>query len=203
MTLLRRSRKGPLTGINSRFNTTTRITDSVALYLPPGISNNLSAVYGDSATGMAGYLALSGIDLVQQIKDHDFAGAASTLFDAGGMIATEAFKKFAVGVIEGFTGSEGVQQTFDKAFGQTLNPYMEVAYDSMGMRSFDYTFKFAPKSEKETGVLEDNKVKYKEWMLLYFIVMMFLYCIVSYINLPRNILHFYEVSIRRQILTVC
>ncbi len=154
MTILRKSRKGPLTGINSRFQTTTRITDSVALYLPPSINDNLSAQYGDSVTGMAGYLALSGVDLVQQIKDHDFAGAASTLFDSGGAIVEEAAKKLAAGAFETFTGSEGIRETFDKAFGQTLNPYIEVTYSSFGLRTFDYTFKFAPKSEKETDEVQ-------------------------------------------------
>jgi len=150
MTVLRQSRKGPLTGINSRYQTTTRITDSIALYLPPGINDNLSATYGDSVTGMAGYLALSGVDLVRQIREHDFAGATSTLFDSGGAIIEEAAKKLAAGAFETFTGSEGIRETFDKAFGQTLNPYIEVTYNAMGMRTFDYTFKFAPKSRKET-----------------------------------------------------
>jgi len=152
--VLQKSRKSPLTGINSKFPTTTRITDSDALYLPPSIGNTQTASYGDSATGVAGYLALSGVDLVKAVKDHDFAGAADTLFDAAGMLATEAVKKFAVGAVEGFTGSEGVQQTFDKAFGQTLNPFIEVTYNSVGMRQFDYTFKFAPTSAKETAEVQ-------------------------------------------------
>ena len=150
MTILQRSRKSPLSGINSRYPTTTRITDSVALYLPPGIGNSLSANYGDFATGVAGYLALSGLDVVSKLQQNDFVGAATDLFGVSGRLLTEAAKKLAVGALETFTGSEGIQQTFDKAFGQTLNPYMEVAYNSMGMRTFDYTFKFAPKSRKES-----------------------------------------------------
>jgi len=110
----------------------------------------LSANYGDFATGVAGYLALSGLDVVSKLQQNDFVGAATDLFGVGGTLLTEAVKKLAVGALETFTGSEGIQQTFDKAFGQTLNPYMEVAYNSMGMRTFDYTFKFAPKSRKES-----------------------------------------------------
>ena len=139
-----------LTGINSQFQTTTRITDSVALYLPPGIGNSTSADYGDSQTGMAGYLALSGVDMVKAVRDHDFVGAASTIFDSASTIFKEAFKKFSMGALDLVTGSEGSQQMFDKAFGQTLNPYLETTYNSMGMRNFSYTFQFAPKSRKET-----------------------------------------------------
>ena len=52
--------------------------------------------------------------------------------------------------LETVGGGDGLQQNFDKIFGQTLNPYIEVAFQSSGMRTFDYTFKFAPKSKAET-----------------------------------------------------
>ena len=155
MKVLQKSRKAPLTGLNSKYQTTTRITDSVALYLPPGIGNTTSATYGDFATGVAGYLALSGIDIIESAKNRDFAAIGEKLFESVEMLATEAVKKFSIAAVETFTGSEGIQQTFDKAFGQTLNPYMEVAYNAMGMRTFDYTFKFAPKSEKESQEVKD------------------------------------------------
>ena len=60
-------------------------------------------------------------------------------------------KKFGLAAVQSFTQSEGVEETFNKAFGQTLNPYLEVAYTSMGVRTFNYTFKFAPKSADETA----------------------------------------------------
>ena len=152
--VLSKQRK-PRTGINSRFATTTRITDSVALYLPPNVQDSTSANYGEFATGMAGYLAMGGIDLVRQVQQNDFAGAAKNLLGNAETIATEAFKKFSVAAVETFTGSQGVQETFDKAFGQTLNPYLALAFNSMGMRTFQYTFKFAPKDEQETYEVND------------------------------------------------
>ena len=148
--ILQKSRKLPKSGINSRYQTTTRITDSVALYLPSGIGNTTSASYGDFQTGVAGYLAMSGLDIVSELRNRDFQGAAEKIFGVGGTLITEAAKKLAVAGIETFTGSEGIQQSIDKAFGQTLNPYIEVAFNSTGMRTFDYTFKFAPKSRAET-----------------------------------------------------
>jgi hypothetical protein len=149
MAVLSKGRK-PKSGINSRYPTTTRITDSVALYLPSGIGNTTSASYGDFQTGVAGYLAMSGLDIVSELRNRDFQGAAEKIFGVGGTLITEAAKKLAVAGIETFTGSEGIQQSIDKAFGQTLNPYIEVAFNSTGMRTFDYTFKFAPKSRAET-----------------------------------------------------
>ena len=38
-------------------NTTTRITDSVAIYLPPNVQDNYTTTYNATATGMIGFLA--------------------------------------------------------------------------------------------------------------------------------------------------
>tara|TARA_B110000914_G_C15420968_1_gene426537 strand:- start:39 stop:1067 length:1029 start_codon:yes stop_codon:yes gene_type:complete len=149
-TMLMKSRKAPKSGINSKYPTTTRITDSVALYLPTGIGNTITAQYGDFATGVAGYLAMSGMDIGKAVAEDDFVGAASQLFDKGGTLITDAIKKLALAGLETLGGGEGLQQSFDKIFGQTLNPYIEVAFQSSGMRTFDYTFKFAPQSKAET-----------------------------------------------------
>ena len=37
-----------------------------------------------------------------------------------------------------------------KAFGQADNPYMEVLFDKMELRTFSYQFTFAPKNKQET-----------------------------------------------------
>jgi len=150
MKFLQKSRKAPYAGINSRYPTTTRITDSVALYLPTGIGNTTTATYGDSETGVAGYLALSGLDIIQDVQDLDFAGATDKLFGVGGTLIKEAVKKIGIKSLQALTETEGLAESFDKIFGQTLNPYIEVTYTSFGMRTFDYTFQFAPESARES-----------------------------------------------------
>jgi len=150
MKFLQKSRKAPYAGINSRYPTTTRITDSVALYLPTGIGNTTTATYGDSETGVAGYLALSGVDIIQDVQDLDFAGATDKLFGVGGTLIKEAVKKIGIKSLQALTETEGLTESFDKIFGQTLNPYIEVTYTSFGMRTFDYTFQFAPESARES-----------------------------------------------------
>ena len=150
-TFLSKNRKALIPGVSQVFGpTTTRITDSVALYLPPGIKSDLSAQYDDSKTGLFGFLAFSGKDIMTAMNDEDFNAATDKAFDLAGTILTEAGKKAAGSFAGAVTGAEGVQATFDKAFGRTLNPYIEVTFGSMGMRTFDYTFKFSPKSEYET-----------------------------------------------------
>ena len=148
--VLQKGRKSPGQNLASKYPTTTRITDSVALYLPSGIGNSTSVSYGDFETGIAGYAVMSGIDFGKSLQEEDFVGAATQLFDKSKTLIKDAVKNLTLKGLETLGGGEGLVQNFDKIFGQTLNPYIEVAFQSTGMRTFDYTFKFAPKSRAET-----------------------------------------------------
>jgi hypothetical protein len=142
-------------GLDSVLPTTTRITDSVALYLPPNVSNDTGVSYSGSELGMAGFLAFSGIDVVNKWKQHDFEGVTDVIGGMAEGVIIEAIKKLGLEAFGALTGAENVVPAFDKAFGQTLNPYIEVTFNSMGMRKFDYTFRFAPKDEQETQDVKD------------------------------------------------
>ena len=71
---------------------------------------------------MAGFLALGGSHVLKKVMNEDYEGAASEFMGMGGDVLVEALKKAGVVGVETFTGGEGIQQSFDKAFGQTLNP---------------------------------------------------------------------------------
>ena len=43
----------------------------------------------------------------------------------------------------------------NRAFGQADNPYMEVLFESMEVRTFTYNFTFAPRSEEETEDVQE------------------------------------------------
>ena len=49
-------------GVKSSFENTKRITDSVAMYLPPSVEDNTVAGYNDAKTGIAGFLIASGFE---------------------------------------------------------------------------------------------------------------------------------------------
>ena len=54
-------------------------------------------------------------------------------------------------------GSEGTEQLIKKAFGGNAdNPYMEVLFDAMALRTFTYNFQFSPRNERES--LEVQKI---------------------------------------------
>ena len=63
-----RKQKSARTGINSVLPTTQRITDSIAIYLPPNVQDSTSAGYSDAATGVAGLAAAGGINFINAMR---------------------------------------------------------------------------------------------------------------------------------------
>ena len=141
-------------GMASLLPTTTRITDSIALYLPPNVSETTSAGYSDAQTGMVGFAIASGLSTMANFSNKDYEGAAKALLDGFGGILAEGAKKAVAGFAETLTETEGAAGLLNKGFGQADNPYMEVLFDKMSMRSFTYAFTFAPKNEDERNDIQ-------------------------------------------------
>ena len=142
-------------GIAGKAPTTTRISDSVAIYLPPNVQDNISATYNDVSTGMLGFAAASGLDFSSALGAKDYDKAAAALVGGLGGIMTEGAKKAAAALAETISGAEGATGLVNRAFGQADNPYIEVLFESMGVREFTYNFTFAPRSEEETQDVQE------------------------------------------------
>ncbi len=141
------------TGIatKARFKgTTRRISDSIALYLPANVQDNTTATYQDTPTGMAGFAAATGMDFIRALENRDFEAAGKLFAEGGGQFALEATKRAGAAIAEGLTGSEGIIGMANRLFGQADNPFMEVLFESMAMRQFQYNFNFAPRNREET-----------------------------------------------------
>jgi|TARA_R110001592_G_scaffold206513_2_gene457203 hypothetical protein len=147
---LSKGSRGVKSGLSSYHPTTTRISDSIAIYLPPNVQDNLSAAYNGMATGMIGAAAQAGAGAMKDLKNDDFEGAASAIVDGAGAIGTKLAVNAAAGIGEALGGGEGGEELLNKAFGQANNPYLEVLFDQMALRQFTYNFTFAPRSEEET-----------------------------------------------------
>jgi len=134
-------------GVSSLFNDTRRIQESIAIYLPPNVEDTTTAGYNDMRTGLAGFLAARGSQIAS-VGDaekiaKEFLGAAEGVLSSAAVRAISEVAEIAL-------GAEGTTQLANKAFGVADNPYMEVLFDAMALRTFTYNFKFAPKNEKET-----------------------------------------------------
>jgi len=146
---LRKGKTKMRTGLSKFHNPTTRITDSVSIYLPPNVQDSFSTKYSGAETGLIGFVAASGGSFMDAYKNDDFMRTAEILMDTakglGGQIAMNA----GLSIAEMLTSSEGGVGLANKIFGQTTNPYMEVLFQGVDLRTFTYSFTFAPRNSPE------------------------------------------------------
>ena len=143
-----------LQGLSSVRKTTTRIKDSIALYLPANVVDTTGATYEDTPTGVLGMAATELIRTGTAFANDDFeaTGAGATKLLKGAM--SEILKNLGGGFVESLTGAEGAIPLANKIFGQADNPFVEVFFNSMNVRSFSYNFNFAPRNEAETNEIQ-------------------------------------------------
>ena len=128
---------------------TNRITDSIAIYLPPNVTDNYTNTYNATETGILGYLTASGGKITEAYMNNDFTTAAEALLGTGGGVFEEMAKNLGSSIAEMMTQSEGGYELLNKVFGRSTNPYLEVLYGGPQLRTFTYSFKFAPKNRTE------------------------------------------------------
>ena len=103
-------------------------------------------------TGLAGFLAARGVSAMTSGDDaeriaKEFVGSAKGVLSGAALRAVSEVAEIAL-------GAEGTVALGEKAFGVASNPYMEVLFDAMSLRTFTYNFKFAPKNERETAEVQ-------------------------------------------------
>ena len=137
-------------GLQRTKKTTTRISDSIALYLPGQVTDNTSALYEDLSMGIGG-LGVNALGAAASaFLNDDFEKFGRDFATGVGSVAGEAGRRFLVAAGEGLTGAEGLVQGVNKLFGQADNPFVEVFFTNMNLRKFTYNFVFAPRNEDET-----------------------------------------------------
>ena len=143
-----------LQGFSASKKTTTRISDSIALYLPPNVAETTSARYEDTPTGILGVAAQDILEGFESFELKDFEKTGKIAGRALSVVAQEILKNLGGGFVEALTGTEGVVPLANKVFGRAENPFVEVFFNSMNIRTFTYNFNFAPRNEAETNEIQ-------------------------------------------------
>jgi hypothetical protein len=147
--ILRKQSNKMRTGLAANFKPTTRITDSIAIYLPPNVQDSYSTKYSGAETGLIGFVAASGGDFMKAYKRNDFRETAQILMDTASNLGAQIGINAALSIAEMVTSAEGGIGLANKIFGQTTNPYMEVLFGGVDLRTFTYNFTFAPRNQFE------------------------------------------------------
>jgi hypothetical protein len=128
---------------------TVRIKESIAIYLPPNVQDSYTTQYSGAKTALLGFMAASGGKFLDEYRKGDYSQAAELLKDSAGAAFTEMGKRSAAAALDIVGLGEGALGLGAKIFGATTNPYMEVLFGGVDLRTFTYNFTFAPKSKEE------------------------------------------------------
>ena len=142
-------------GMEKWHPTTTRITDSIALYLPANITSDLSATYDDATQGLIGMAMASGFDFKQNWDEDDFEGAANALKGFVSGMGVDTLTRGLAGLADMLEQGANTYGGINKAFSRAVNPYLEVIFENIAQRKFQYRFKFQPKDEKERDDVQE------------------------------------------------
>ena len=152
---LRKGRKA-MTGMNSYYPTTTRITDSIAIYLPANVQDKTGVIYEGADMGVIGLAAATGGKFLTDMKNQDMVGAMKNLGGSAASLAASVAVNLGAKFVGGASellldvDAEALKGFAHKAFGQATNPYMEVLFQSVDLRTFSYNFTFSPRNKEET-----------------------------------------------------
>lgn len=156
-------------GINASFNQsssgTSRATPLfiINLPIPKGISDSNSVTWGEDSLNSIAAMGLGASKNV--IESPDFAsGAVDQLKSALG-VAGESFMggnlqellqtKFASAAVSSLGANVSLESVLARSSGQTLNPNMELLFQGVKLRSFNFTYDMAPRDSNEAVMVKN------------------------------------------------
>ena len=132
---------------------TQRLKTTIALYMPPSVSVTYNVKYGDQEIGALAGVANAAIDAFKGAGDGATTKIKAVLQAATGNVGKEALTSALNSTID--TIAPGAQALQQLSSGTVITPRMEMMFEGVGRRQFQYTFSFLPKSVQEARLVED------------------------------------------------
>lgn len=128
---------------------TTRIDTAIALYMPPGIGSSYQSNWSSVELGAAGAI----IDAFTGIGDLSNFSTYKDIWETGKSVAPDYLAMTAASIASALTPFN-VKDAATFYRQSILNPYMEVIFNGVSNRTFNFTFKFNPRSRSEQEVIK-------------------------------------------------
>ena len=144
-------------GIPTGKGSAREVKNTIAIYMPQTLKFNLAADYGAAEIGGA-------LGAFAKVRD---AMNSGTFFGPDlGAVAQQA-GKLGVGLSSFFTGGlgEGIGAAIQRRTGIAPAAMSEMIFNGIDYRTFSFTFKFTPRSKKESDVVNNMLHAIKEAML--------------------------------------
>ena len=154
--------KGSTVTVNRK--PTTRLDTAIAMYMPQQVQVVYGAKYTDTEIGAG---AAIGMNAVSDFMNN--MGFMNVAERQGSQIQGEAIEEAKRLGLKGVDmigpGMKGLEQAFDMRRASIKAPRMELAFEGVGKRQFQYTFKMMPKNEAEANEIRNIIFAFKSNML--------------------------------------
>lgn len=136
----------------------SNLVQTIALYMPPQVQVQYSAKYADQEIGIA---AEAGSKLLTELYNDrlTFDVASDTLKNAAANIG----KQTGIKLLD--TVAPGAKALVALSRGKILTPRIELMFEGINRRSFEFTFIMIPKSESEAQIIRQIVNAFKENMI--------------------------------------
>jgi len=139
----------------------TRIVQSIALYMPPQVSVSYNANYAETEISRRAEASIAGFEggadaIAQLIYNQDFSSAGASIAQGVGAVqdaASGAVTQAVIGAVDKL--APGAKSLVALQRGKIITPRMEVMFEGIGRRSFEFTFTMIPKSASESQKIKD------------------------------------------------
>jgi len=155
-----------------RFVGYKQTSDAIALYMPADLKFSYKADYRNTETEFAGQFAKGGAEAINRLRQDDETAFSDVLSEIGGLASASAktliiekLLKQGSGKFASIFGAGDVVSVVNLARNKALNPHLEAVFDKVDFRSFNYTFRFTPRSEDEVRTVHEIIHKFKFHML--------------------------------------
>ena len=148
-------------GMNVKRKATRRLKTSISMYMPHDISVTYGAGYKDEPIGALADSVLEAYAAYSEDRISDM-GAAVANMDDPIKIMLATMLTSTIGVLPGMGG---IKELYAMREGKVFSNRMEVAFQGLEKRKFNYTFKMTPRSEEEAEEIRAIIFAFKANML--------------------------------------
>jgi hypothetical protein len=146
---------------------TTRLDTAIAMYMPQQVQVVYGAKYTDTEIGAGAAIGMNAITDI--MNDKSLEGAANAASGASGQLKGEALEGINRAALKGagavLPGMTGLNAANDMRRSSIKAPRMELAFEGIGKRSFQYTFKMMPRNQAEADEIRKIIFAFKSNML--------------------------------------
>ena len=150
---------------------TTRMDTAIALFMPPQVQVSYGAAYTDFEIGAGA--AIGGNAVSDVLNTQTLTGFSNAVSKAAPQIGGEAKEGLVRLGLKGagaiLPGATNLEKVFDMKRASIKAPRMELAFEGINKREFNYTFKMMPKNQAEADEIRNIIFAFKSNMLPEFV----------------------------------